>query len=273
MIFYFSGTGNTRWAVDILSKATGEKTVFIPDVVSERYEPSLVEGERIGFCFPVHGWQPPTLVREFIRKLSIDDASGRYVYSLVTAGDNIGETMDILRNDLIKKDIPLHSVCSLIMPESYVGLPFMDVDSKEKERTKIMEAKKQLEWFADLVDRKVKGAEQLTTGRWPKTNSRLLGSIFYNFLITDKHFHIDAAKCIGCGRCTTSCSVDNIEREKGGTPKWKHNGRCMTCFNCYHHCPTHAIEFGKMTKNKGQYFFGHRNEEPTNRIAEKDMNL
>ena len=31
MIFYFSGTGNTRWIVQQLAEATGEELRFIPD--------------------------------------------------------------------------------------------------------------------------------------------------------------------------------------------------------------------------------------------------
>ena len=31
MIFYFSGTGNTRWAAQILADATGEELRYIPD--------------------------------------------------------------------------------------------------------------------------------------------------------------------------------------------------------------------------------------------------
>lgn len=255
MIFYFSGTGNTRWAAMKLAEATGEDTVFIPDVRHDSFKPKLSEGERIGFCFPVHGWRPPTIVREFIRNLQIGNAADRYVYSLVTAGDNIGETIDIVRKELKSKGLPLHAACSLIMPESYVGLPFMDVDTKEKEQQKISAAAKKLEWFAKVVTKKEKGAEDLVRGNWPKTNSRLIGAVFYKFLINDKPFHVSEEKCIGCGKCANVCSVGNIEMENDKLPQWKHNGDCMTCFSCYHHCPTHAIEFGNRTKKKGQYFF------------------
>ncbi|MCI7256823.1 MAG: ferredoxin, partial [Prevotella sp.] len=29
------------------------------------------------------------------------------------------------------------------------------------------------------------------------------------------------------------------------------------CLSCYHHCPHHAINYGNITKKRGQYFFGH----------------
>ena len=61
MIFYFSGTGNTRWAAETISRKTGEELMFIPEELKGECRYTLAEGERIGFCFPVHGWQPPRL--------------------------------------------------------------------------------------------------------------------------------------------------------------------------------------------------------------------
>ena len=62
MIFYFTGAGNTRWAATQIAEAIGEELLFIPDLIREgRNEFSLQEEERIGFCFPTHGWQPPRI--------------------------------------------------------------------------------------------------------------------------------------------------------------------------------------------------------------------
>ena len=70
MIFYFSGTGNTKWVVRQIADAIGEELLYIPDLIRKgQYEYEVRVGERIGFCFPTHGWQPPGIVREFIRKL------------------------------------------------------------------------------------------------------------------------------------------------------------------------------------------------------------
>ena len=262
MIFYFSGTGNTKWAVEKLAEKTGDEVVFLPEVANKPYHLKLKPGERLGFCFPVHGWRPPTLVRKFIEQLTVENIEDCYVYSLVTAGDNIGETIDILRNDLKVRNIPLHSSCSLIMPESYVGLPFMDVDTKEKEQLKISNADKKLEKFIDIVLQRATSNEDLDIGNWPRINSRIIGGFFHKYLISDKPFHVTEDKCLHCGKCAKVCSVDNIIWHEGEIPSWKQDGTCMACFNYYHHCPTHAIEYGGRTKHKGQYYFGkNKNKE------------
>lgn len=258
MIFYYSATGNTRWAARQLAEATGEQLAYIPDVIG-RKEPFAIEaGERIGFCFPVHGWRPPMMVRQFVRQLRIampDQPSDHYCYALCTAGDNIGETMKLLQRDLGCARLQADSLFSLIMPESYVGLPFMDVDTPEKEQRKKATAAQQLEAYAEAIVQRRKGQQKLTLGRWPKTNSRLIGAVFTRLLITDAPFHVVEDRCIRCGLCAEKCPSADIEGGKGLLPEWRHNGQCLTCFACYHHCPHHAIEFGRRTRHKGQYYF------------------
>ena len=274
MIFYFSGTGNTRWAAERLAEITKEKLVYIPDVIKEDPPFTIAEDERIGFIFPVHGWRPPKLVRKFIEKLkptrSIPkgwngDTAGceqPYVYALCTAGDSIGKTIEILSEDLQTKGLQLNAAFSLIMPESYVGLPFMDVDPKENELRKKAKAHDDLMRFEqDIINRK--HTAELVKGPIPWFFSGPVGSFFVNHLVTDKRFHVEEERCIRCGKCAEVCPVHDIEGGKGLVPKWKHNGKepyadeepCLTCFTCYHHCPTHAIEFGRQTQKKGQYYY------------------
>lgn len=254
MIFYLSCTGNTKWAARQIASATDEELLYMPRVSSDTvFCPS--EGERIGFCFPVHGWRPPTLVRNFVRQLQMLDSESHYCYMLCTAGDNIGETADIFEQDLRQIGLHLDSAFSLIMPESYVGLPFMDVDKPEKEQEKKRVAQSELnEYIGHIIARDV-GEKRLVVGKWPRINSEVIGTVFERYLITDKHFHVDTAKCTACGLCASLCPTDDILGGKGKMPEWLHNGKCLTCFSCYHHCPQKAISFGNRTRNKGQYFF------------------
>ena len=259
MIFYFSSTGNSQWAAQELAKATGEELVCIPDVVSSDCRFTLRPAERIGFVFPIHGWRPPLIVLAFIEKLKIN-YSGHYCYALVTAGDNIGLAMDYFSRALFAKGMHVDSCISLIMPESYVGLPFMDVDIKSKEEKKKQKAFHDLQRFTEVVIKKQKGFCELVPGLFPGLLSGPVGGFFVKFLVTDKPFWVDRDKCISCGLCEKVCPVGDIKliSADGGAhknPVWQHNGRCLTCFSCYHHCPVKAIEYGHRTKHKGQYLF------------------
>lgn len=253
MIVYLSATGNTEWAAHEVAQATGDRLLRL----TEAHDIALEEGEALGLVFPVHGWRPPRLVRAFVDRLSLSGT--HYVYALCTAGDNIGETMDILSQHLQRRGLRLNAAFTLLMPNVYVGLPFMDVDKTELAERKKAEARRKLkdEILPSILNRE-ESFKHLERGHWPKIDSRLLGEAFERWLITDKPFRVDSSRCVKCGICQDVCPVGNIEGGLGYEPRWKHTGECLTCFACYHHCPHHAIEYGSRTKNKGQYFFNKR---------------
>ncbi|MCR5198847.1 MAG: EFR1 family ferrodoxin [Prevotella sp.] len=256
MIFYFSGTGNTRWAAEQLAAATHERLLSIADELNTPCDYTLAEQERIGFCFPVHGWQPPHIVREFISRMTIHGAAGHYAYALCTCGDSTGLAVKMLTKELALKGIGLQSCQSLIMPESYVCLPFMYTDSPEREREKTEQARHDLDEFIKVVINRQSGYSRLKRGLTPWTFSHVIGAYFNRYMITDKKFTVDAEACIHCGRCAKECPVGEIAFEE--TPSWKHDGRCTCCLSCYHHCPVHAINYGQITRKRGQYYFGHK---------------
>ena len=271
MIFYFTGTGNTRWVAEQIAEAIGEELLFIPDLIREgRYEFELQEGERIGFCFPTHGWQPPRIVREFVRRMRMtypnlssrrwnSDSTGEhpYCWALTTCGDNMGEAMTIFNRTLAENKAlrtldghPLQAETqfAVIMPESYVCLPFMKTDPEDKELWKIENARHQLHHIIRIIKDCRRGIEELEKGATPRLYSYVIGGYFNKKMITDKKFTVDAALCTRCGKCSKVCPVDNI---KGTPPTWIHNGRCTCCLACYHHCPVHAINYGSITRKRG----------------------
>lgn len=286
MIFYFSGTGNTKWAASKLAAATREDLISIApymradDSSHNLAEPFILkENERLGFVFPVHGWRVPKLVREFISKMKIlrepSDASAEnkakagdclknrpFAYCVCTAGDSIGLTIENL-NKVISQNPSLQALgitevsssYSLIMPESYIGLPFMDVDPKEREIRKKENAAQELAVVCEEIFDRKEGISRLVKGPIPWFFTKVVGGFFENVLITDKRFHVEKDRCVKCGICANVCPVGDIKGGHGEYPVWLHHKDCLTCFTCYHHCPHHAIEFGNQTQKKGQYYF------------------
>ncbi len=254
MIFYFSGTGNTRWVAQQLAKTLDEELLFIPDLLKTgRYDFSLSEGERIGFCFPTHGWQPPRIVRDFIRQATFHTHESTFCWALTTCGDNMGEAMTILNKDLSPKGLQAVTQFSVIMPESYVCLPFMYTDSEERANEKIENAQRQTGHIAQIIKDSKRGIQELEKGATPRLYSYVIGNYFNKRMITDRKFTVDADVCIKCGKCQQVCPVDNIT---GKPPVWQHNGSCTCCLACYHYCPVHAINYGRITRKRGQYYFG-----------------
>ena len=260
MIFYFTGTGNSLWAARQLAEATADGLLFIPDELRKGslgdktqespLEYTLKEGERLGFCFPTHGWQPPRIVREFIRRATFHVTPSTYVYALTTCGDNMGHVMRIFDKELIAKGLHTDSRFAVVMPESNVCFSFLHLDTPEKEQQKIAVAQQRMKHICEVVSQQTRGVEELVKGAIPYTYTYVIGGYYNKHLITDEKFWVDKEACISCGLCKKLCPVDDIE---GTPPSWKHNGSCTNCLACYHHCPRHAIHWGKM--QRGQYVF------------------
>lgn len=258
MIFYFSATGNTKWAAKKVADRTNDKLISIAEVIDSDCHFELSPDENIGFCFPVHAWRPPIIVERFAKKLSFSRrlSPGQFSFLLLTAGNDIGETVDIFQRAISHTGIQLSASYSLLMPDTYVGFSFMHVDSDEKRLGKLNQSVVQLRDIQERIANKIPGSKYLLLSRAPKTDSRLLGKIFIKCLpLIEKAFRVEDEKCIKCGICVDVCPTKALEGGVGRTPRWKREGKCLSCFSCYHHCPKHAIQYLHVTKNEGQYYF------------------
>lgn len=271
MIFFFSCTGNSRWVAELVAKQTDDRLMDMTVLLKGECRFRLAEDESVGFIFPIHGWRVPKLVLEFMDRLVLEPHDAGCLkrhssFCLVTAGDSIGEAMERFsaRLKLVQAGtmLSLEMVGSVIMPESYVGLPGMDVDKPKKEQQKIATAAERILAFCEVLHIRKQNQPAmdfektfLVKGPIPKFFSNIVGGFFERYLITDRYFKVDEAKCVHCGICKRVCPVENVQSGCDEATRWLHNGRCLTCFACYHHCPKRAIEYGRRTRTKGQYYF------------------
>lgn len=244
MIYYFSGTGNSLYVARHLADALGES-------LSPMTNPTPTDDEVVGLVFPVYGWGIPNIVEEFVRKLKaspwggLEGGTGSYLYAVMTCGDDMGYADKVLEKALGRK---LDAAFSVLMPDVYICLPGFDVDSKEECKEKFAKEEVAVKDIAACISER-KSIRMLKRGGFPWTKTHIIRPLFNRFLVTDKYFHADASKCISCGRCQKLCPVGNIIVDE--VPKWQ--SHCTGCLACYHACPYHAINFGKMTQKKGQY--------------------
>ena len=256
MIFYFSGCGNSRHVAETLAAGLNDKLVFIPDAAREnRYEYELAEGESLGFVFPIYAWAPPKLVLDFIEKLMIkvpEPVEGpTYIYFACTCGDQSGLTEKVMRKALMAKGWSLSACFSVQMPETFIGMAGFKLDSEENVKRKYANTDATLTRNIPRMLNKEHFSE-MTKGSaaWLKTYVINPG---FNRLATNDTKYLSTEACIHCGKCGEACPLKNITLENG-RPKW--NGHCTMCMSCYHHCPVNAIQYGKATVGKGQYYFG-----------------
>jgi len=224
-----------------------DSLLFLPDAPDDL---PLSQGESLGFVFPVYAWAPPRLVLDYVRRMRLICAPS-YVWFVCTCGDEGAFTRQVFSRALAKAGLHLDTCFCVQMPETYIALPGFSLDTPQNAQRKIERAAADLPRIADLIASRTQRHYEMIWGTLPLTKTYLLGPLFYRFIITDRYFQA-ASGCTGCGRCERECPLHNI-RLVDGRPTW--NGHCTHCMSCYHHCPTNAIQYGKVTRGKGQYYF------------------
>lgn len=252
MIIVFSGTGNSLYVAELLSKKLGDKLVTLP-LAERRLE---VDDGRLIWVFPVYSWGIPPVLRKWIDRLVIPNGHKLKHYAVMTCGDDCGDTDSMWRTALTRRGWHGLSAYSVQMPNTYVLMKGFDVDPVELAQAKVDAAAPRTEEIAMRIDEESKRftledyfiENDIVRGRYAGIKTSLIYPWFKHFAMSPKPFHAND-ECIGCAICASTCPLENIKME-GHRPTWgKH---CALCLRCYHICPRHAVAYGKATQGKGQ---------------------
>ena len=246
-IYYFTGTGNSlKIAKDIGSKLGEHELIFIPKLMKEEKK-IVIEGDIVGFIFPVYFARPPVFIQEFIEKAEFGNTS--YIFTVTNGGGLFCKALKIFEKTLEKKSKKLDAGFIISMPGNHPKIASMQrkkpAEHYEQEAIKVNEIVKIV---SEKKPHKI------------ETNFGLLGS-FFSYSAFKKPYKASKAKeldkdfwvnddCINCGTCERICPVDNIIESKT-KPKWQH--QCINCLACFHHCPQKAIQLGKETEKMDRY--------------------
>ncbi len=235
MIFYFSGTGNSRWVAMQLATMTGDKAVSItgieeiPDLNGEKY---------LGLVFPIYAWAVPEPMLDFIGRLQ--EFNG-FTYAVCTCGGEAGLAMKKLA-----RIVPLKAAYSVSMPNNYiVG---SEPDSGEIVHEKIEAAGTRLNGIAEeiLAENENYMVEE---GSMAFFKSSIASSGFNAFARSTGPFYADD-RCTSCGICEKDCPAGTIYMSEG-KPSW--NKKCYQCLKCINGCPEEAIQYGSKTIGRKRY--------------------
>lgn len=248
MIYYFSGTGNSKWIAEQIAAQTGDQAQSIPELTKDGSTAVFAEADsRIGLVFPIYAWGAPLLVERFCRSIQI--ANGAYAFVACTCGDDAG-----LAIQRLKRFFPYQSAWSFSMPNNYI-LGF-DVDSKELEQQKISAARERLRRVSvSILERKTEFDVHAGNGAWLKT--AFIRPMFNMFARRTQPFYA-TNDCNGCGLCERGCPTKAIvlKQEK---PVWVRKN-CAQCMACINRCPKQAIQYGAGTNGRGRYYFTDNNQ-------------
>ena len=253
MIFYFSGTGNSRWVAENVATSFDDKVIamsdFFHDGRLETPEFTVKPDEYIGFVFPVYSWGIPPLVGTFVERVCIHNYNNNRIFGIFTCGDECGNTHQMFLKLMQAKGWTCRHIYSVQMPNNYIFFPGFDVDSKELEKSKIEKAAQLLPTLTQAI-RDDRPIIAYTKGNLTFLKSGLIYPLFVKYARDSRPFHTTDA-CTSCGLCAKLCPTKNIT--VADKPVW--GKYCEQCLSCIHRCPSRAIEYGKISKKKGRYYF------------------
>lgn len=247
MIFYFSGTGNSLYAAQKLHESGEGELIDMAGALNEKhFKYKVPEGEKVGIVFPVYFYGLPTIVDEFMDKLTIESDGSPFIYTVITCGGSIGHADKMIADKLKQKNLQLNSAFSIKMPSNYVIM--YDTPNKEKQDLTLREAEKQIEKIVGFLEVNKKG-NFVSNRSYFALLSPIAYKLYGTYRKTKKFYATDA--CTSCGLCEEICPSKTIHLSSG-KPEWI-NEKCSHCSACINRCPTQAIQYGNATEKRGRY--------------------
>lgn len=248
MILVFSGTGNSFHIANLLSENLGDEVIRLP-LKTNKIE---CEDNRIIWVFPIYSWGVPPVVLKWISELEIIGAEKAVHHLVCTCGDDIGQADLMWRKAIERKGWGTASAFSVQMPNTYVLMRGFNVDPIDVEKEKIRRALPRVRQVSEQIKEGLRTTD-VVRGAMPWLKTKIVYPYFVKFEMSPKPFRFTNS-CTGCGTCARTCPLGNISMDAADdghpAPQWGLN--CALCLGCYHSCPSHAVAYGKITRNKGQ---------------------
>lgn len=243
VIYWFSGTGNSRHAAATLAKQTSDATLSMVTALEDGATTFTPKGnEPLGIVTPVYFWGLPMLVHAFLKKLTIEGEQP-FTYVVFTCGGSMCNA--VLQ---VKKYLRVDYCAELVMPDNYVVM--YDIRHPDDVKRTLMAAQKTLGVICNDVKKREK-KKLKTPGLLEMIQTKWMYPIYRNGRKTDRFFADD--RCDGCGVCAANCPDKAIDMV-GGKPTWS-KPQCELCLSCLHHCPRQALQYGKKTAKRSRYIY------------------
>ncbi len=236
-IYYFSGSGNTKWVSEQMSFILSELGHDV-DVQSIETVSVPRENDFVILGGPIYaGNVPEKLIRWVLRNMPPSQNSKAAVFT-TSAGLEKANGIHSLGRKLINKGYKISGVFTYVLPRNYYFEKYPAAAEEEaKEMFKhvhqcLREDIQQILSNNSEIAVKEKVLSMDLFAELMSIMTRFMGR---SFSVNDQ--------CISCGKCAKNCPTRNIVMKK----KPVYQNKCMMCTRCIHNCPVHAIEYKKQS--------------------------
>ena len=183
MIIYYTGTGNSRRAAQLLADRLQDGIFDVFPCLKENRPLSLRSERPWIFVAPTYGWQLPHVFRDLI--LNGDLQGSRDAYFVMTCGAGVGNAEKYLRQLCDKKGLTFKGLQPLVMPENYIAM--FPVPDERAGRVIVKKADKRLERAVPLMAQNLQ-LPAVKSNPAGMAMSSLVNRIFTRGVVTPKPF-------------------------------------------------------------------------------------
>ena len=246
MIFWFSGTGNSKYAAQRMAEALNEPLLCMNDRIKAHDTAAVETGERLVIVTPTYAWRIPRVVCDWLLKTELHGAKRSWF--VMTCGSEIGNADKYNRELCAEKAISCMGTAQIIMPENYIAM--FSAPQADEARQIVAQAEPSIDRAIAAIQANQPFAPT-RNNLYDRFMSGPVNLIFYKFFVNADAFTVSEA-CIGCGQCVKRCPMNNVAI-KDGKPVWGRN--CTHCMACICYCQVSAIEYGKKSVGQPRYHF------------------
>ena len=234
-IFLFSGTGMTKYVIERIKYGLEVKQVsvdifLIENVILENI--LLNNYDILGIAYPVHAFNAPKKVIDFIKKLSKVNFKNTFLISTTGETNIINNSCSkLLIKILSKKGYYVFYDKQFEMPANLIVK-----DNETKVESKINKIKEET---PNTVNNILNIVSQKQYTNIISDIMAIIGKLeLLGLLISGKLFYVNK-ECISCGICAVNCPNKNIILIKKSA---KINRHCGLCMRCIYLCPRRSIK-------------------------------
>ncbi|HBE79336.1 MAG TPA: hypothetical protein DDW65_16415 [Firmicutes bacterium] len=237
-IHYFSGTGNTKRAVDVISENLKQNNFDVHKLVIGKDRLVTMDNSALHiFAFSILSWSAPVLVKKYLRRLAAGRGAKAALFAVYAGdpGQALVDAQKILKNRQF--DVFLSGGACYPNNWSQMTNPVPADEAKEALAAGDQTA---LDFSNSFIKGEAKQHPSFASGH---LLTRIIAFFFALFgrRFLGKAYIVDS-NCNHCGVCIKSCPVCTINmsgliRKK---PHWRFN--CEDCARCINICPQKAIQ-------------------------------
>ncbi len=246
MVLYYSASGNTEYIARSLAKELNDDCTDLLERIKRQDRSRVFSKKPFVICLPVYVCEMPRFAADYLKRLPL--RGNRRVYFVFTSGGYAGISGYLAKKITSRKKLLYMGHAEFKMPTNHIVSNAYPPTEHDECIRRISEAEKQVKQVA----KDIRHGRRLRS-RYVFLFEKLIALPFNAYWVRYKQPSKDfytTDKCIGCGKCSRICPINNIHMENK-RPVWE--GPCAHCMGCILNCPFEAIEYGNITQNKEKY--------------------